>query len=72
MNNKGFFYSPLNQHLRVNQIFHHQLCECNEDADDDLLIYQEDDNRFSPSIGWSADKAKLFVSSGSYEYERNI
>jgi len=54
----GFFYTPLDQNLRHNKVFYHKLGDKREN---DILIFEEQDNTYHVSISKSSSKRFLFV-----------
>lgn len=62
MDNETIFYSRMDiQTLRPNQIFRHHLSS----AEEDQLVYEEEDETFRCSVGRTTSKKYLMIHSGS-------
>ena len=59
---KYFFYTRTDDAMRPFQVWRHEL---GTDANNDALVYQEDDPKFSLSIGLSHDEHVIIVQIGS-------
>ncbi|HET8575103.1 MAG TPA: S9 family peptidase [Candidatus Paceibacterota bacterium] len=59
---KQFFYTTLDETLRPNQVFRHAL---GESPDQDVLIYQEPDEKFSVGVSKTRSKKYIFIDIGS-------
>jgi len=56
------FYTRVDEVMRPHQVWRHELTTS---ADDDVLVFQEDDARFSLSLGTSRDRRAIVVHLGS-------
>jgi oligopeptidase B len=63
---EGFFYCKLNQYWRPDQVYYHQL---NTPAENDTLIYKEENSKSRLRIYKSASKRFIFI--GSYTKENS-
>ena len=61
--NQYIFYSKLDENHRPKTIYKHKI---GENKESDLLIYQENNERFSVSIGLSSDEKYFFINSGDH------
>ena len=56
------FYTRVDETMRPHQVWRHEL---SSSASDDVLVFQEDDARFSLSLGTSRDRRAIVVHLGS-------
>ena len=58
-NNEGFFYAKLNDNWRTDRIYYHKL---HTDPKNDILIFQEDDNKYRVDVSKSSSERFIFIS----------
>jgi oligopeptidase B len=61
-NNKGFFYTKLDENLRPIAVYYHEL---SKQQSEDLLVYKENNPSFLINIGFTSDKKYLIINSSN-------
>src|SRR3546814_6299879 len=61
-----FFYVRQDQAMRPHQVWRHEI---GTSADDDVLVYEDDDERFFVSVGLSLTEEWIQIGSGSRSEE---